>query len=352
MTLLFPKWLPGNHADYGRVDKVAGLEITANGQTLAWTRDPLDVYAFKVDVPQGVHAARRRVPVPLADRSRAGPRRHDAEHAQPAMEHGRAVSGRLCRERDHLRAEREAARRLAGRHRAGIAAVAPGDVVTYKPVDFDSARRLADVRRPLLQGHRSHPRRASAGAPERRSPTMRSTWKPSPTTSKRTAASSHQMHKLYGARPLRSLRLPVRAQRPDVGHRPGTPAFQRERRRREVLHRRGIRRPAAATCSRTNTTIRGTASTAVAPTSPRRRFNTPMQGSLLWVYEGQTQYWGNVITARAGLRNFETAKDALALVAATLRRKPRRACRGARCRTPPTTRSSPSARRRPMAAGS
>jgi uncharacterized protein YciI len=32
-------------------------------------------------------------------------------------------------------------------------------------------------------------------------------------------------------------------------------------------------------------------------------FNTPMQGSLLWVYEGQTQYWGNVITARAGLRN-------------------------------------------------
>ena len=46
-------------------------------------------------------------------------------------------------------------------------------------------------------------------------------------------------------------------------------------------------------------------------------FNTPMQGSLLWVYEGQTQYWGNVITARAGLRNFETAKDALALVAAT-----------------------------------
>jgi predicted metalloprotease with PDZ domain len=35
------------------------------------------------------------------------------------------------------------------------------------------------------------------------------------------------------------------------------------------------------------------------------------------VYEGQTQYWGNVITARSGLRTFETAKDALALVAAS-----------------------------------
>jgi hypothetical protein len=53
LTLLFPKWLPGNHADYGRVDKVAGLVITANGKRLEWVRDPLDVFAFKVDVPQG-----------------------------------------------------------------------------------------------------------------------------------------------------------------------------------------------------------------------------------------------------------------------------------------------------------
>jgi predicted metalloprotease with PDZ domain len=42
-----------------------------------------------------------------------------------------------------------------------------------------------------------------------------------------------------------------------------------------------------------------------------------MQGSLLWVYEGQTQYWGNVLTARAGLRPMEASRDALALVAAT-----------------------------------
>src|SRR3546814_17713244 len=42
-----------------------------------------------------------------------------------------------------------------------------------------------------------------------------------------------------------------------------------------------------------------------------------MQGSLLWVYEGQTQYWGNVLTARAGLRPMQASRDALALVAAT-----------------------------------
>ena len=42
-----------------------------------------------------------------------------------------------------------------------------------------------------------------------------------------------------------------------------------------------------------------------------------MQGSLLWVYEGQTQYWGNVLTARAGIRPLDASRDALAMVAAT-----------------------------------
>jgi predicted metalloprotease with PDZ domain len=45
-------------------------------------------------------------------------------------------------------------------------------------------------------------------------------------------------------------------------------------------------------------------------------FNVPMQDSLLWVYEGQTQYWGNVLAARSGLRSAEQSRDALALVAA------------------------------------
>ena len=44
--------------------------------------------------------------------------------------------------------------------------------------------------------------------------------------------------------------------------------------------------------------------------------NTPMQNSLLWVYEGQTQYWGNVLAARSGMRPLPASIDALALVAA------------------------------------
>ncbi|PTQ13493.1 peptidase M61 [Sphingomonas oleivorans] len=54
LTLLYPKWLPGNHSPSGAIDKLAGLVVKANGQPLRWMRDPVDVYAFTIDVPQGV----------------------------------------------------------------------------------------------------------------------------------------------------------------------------------------------------------------------------------------------------------------------------------------------------------
>ena len=45
-------------------------------------------------------------------------------------------------------------------------------------------------------------------------------------------------------------------------------------------------------------------------------FNVPMRDDLLWVYEGMTQYWGNVLTARAGMRTAEQTRDIFAHVAA------------------------------------
>ena len=45
-------------------------------------------------------------------------------------------------------------------------------------------------------------------------------------------------------------------------------------------------------------------------------YNVPMRGSLLWVYEGQTQYWGYVLAARSGLLTQQQALDAIAATAA------------------------------------
>ena len=51
LVLLYPQWTPGNHGPTGRVDKLAGLMIYANGARVQWVRDPVDVFAFHVDVP-------------------------------------------------------------------------------------------------------------------------------------------------------------------------------------------------------------------------------------------------------------------------------------------------------------
>ena len=56
MALLFPKWLPGAHSPRGEIEKLAGLVIRGNGRILPWTRDPVDVFAFHIDVPAGVKA--------------------------------------------------------------------------------------------------------------------------------------------------------------------------------------------------------------------------------------------------------------------------------------------------------
>ncbi|QIG81365.1 M61 family metallopeptidase [Stakelama tenebrarum] len=54
MVLLYPSWLPGKHASRGEIEKLTGLTITANGETVPWVRDSVDVYAFHLDVPEGV----------------------------------------------------------------------------------------------------------------------------------------------------------------------------------------------------------------------------------------------------------------------------------------------------------
>jgi predicted metalloprotease with PDZ domain len=56
ITLLYPEWLPGTHSPSNPVEQVAGLIITANGKRIPWARDNVNMYAFHVEIPQGVNA--------------------------------------------------------------------------------------------------------------------------------------------------------------------------------------------------------------------------------------------------------------------------------------------------------
>ena len=54
LTLTTPKWIPGNHRPTGPADEITGVVFTANGKPIKWRRDDVDLYEFHVDVPQGV----------------------------------------------------------------------------------------------------------------------------------------------------------------------------------------------------------------------------------------------------------------------------------------------------------
>ncbi len=59
LSLTTPKWIPGNHRPTGPADQIVGVVFTAGGQTLKWRRDDVDLYNFHLLVPSGatsVHA--------------------------------------------------------------------------------------------------------------------------------------------------------------------------------------------------------------------------------------------------------------------------------------------------------
>lgn len=56
LVLMYAQWIPGNHAPRGPIYNYAGLTITANGKPVKWRRDSYDVHAFHVDVPAGARS--------------------------------------------------------------------------------------------------------------------------------------------------------------------------------------------------------------------------------------------------------------------------------------------------------
>jgi predicted metalloprotease with PDZ domain len=51
ITLLYPEWLPGTHSPSNPVEELAGLVVTANGKRIPWVRDRVNMYAFLVEAP-------------------------------------------------------------------------------------------------------------------------------------------------------------------------------------------------------------------------------------------------------------------------------------------------------------
>lgn len=54
LTLITPEWIPGTHMPAGPAEEITGVVFTANGKVLPWRRDDVNLYEFHVTIPQGV----------------------------------------------------------------------------------------------------------------------------------------------------------------------------------------------------------------------------------------------------------------------------------------------------------
>jgi predicted metalloprotease with PDZ domain len=53
LTLYYPEWIPGEHMPDGPIINVAGLKFTAGGKTIPWRRDLVEMFSLHMDVPPG-----------------------------------------------------------------------------------------------------------------------------------------------------------------------------------------------------------------------------------------------------------------------------------------------------------
>ncbi len=59
LRLWYPKWFPGSHGPHGRVEDVAGFRVeSADGTVVPWARDEVDLHCFIVQVPEGTRSVR------------------------------------------------------------------------------------------------------------------------------------------------------------------------------------------------------------------------------------------------------------------------------------------------------
>ena len=313
LTLLYPQWLPGNHSPTGPIDKLAGLVVTANGKTLPWKRDTLNVYAFHVDVPAGASSVEVAFQFLSPQEKNQGrvvmtPEMLNLQwNASSLYPAGYATKGITAQTSVKFPAGWQfgSALEVASRD---------GDTVHFKPISYDN---LVDS--PIYAGKYFKRVDLDPGA---KVPVHLNIVADAPKYLEITPEQLkvhrnlvQQMYKLYGARHYNHYDFLFSLSDKMSGnglehHRSsengvGTGYFTEWD--KNVLDRDLL--PHEFNHSWDGKYRRG-----ADLTTPS--FNVPMEDSLLWVYEGQTQFWGFVMAARSGLWSEAQTRDALAEVAA------------------------------------
>jgi predicted metalloprotease with PDZ domain len=316
-VILFPKWVPGAHTPRNEIEKVIGLTVTGGGKPIAWTRDTVDVFAFHLDIPKGVKSIEVRFQYATATKADQGrtmvtPNMMSLEPIvtsfYPAGYFVRQIPVKMTvKYPDGWSAA------------SALNAKVVGSTYTYEPTNYEI---LIDS--PIVAGRYY---RKWALSPQVNMNVFAD-------TAAELAAATPEMidaHKrmvdqevkLFGAQHYDHYEFLV-----SVSNELGGIGLEHHR-STEIGVRMGYFSDWAMNVNSRNVfpheythSWDGKFRRGADLWTPDYRY--PMRDSLLWVYEGQTQFWGYVIQARANLVSKQDTLDQYAAIAANLDNMPGR----------------------------
>jgi predicted metalloprotease with PDZ domain len=305
LVLLYPEWLPGNHAARGPIAQLSNIRFLADGKPLVWHRDTLDVYRFTVDVPAGT----KEVVATFV-------------HTSPVT----GSEGRITMTQEMLNLQWEKMSLYPEGHYTRRIAIAPtvtvpqgwevftaldgktreGDTLSWATTDYET---LVDS--PIFAG--KYARQWTVGENVRLD-TVADAPKYlalAPENLQKFKNLISEADALFGARHFDhyDILLAMTDRMGGIGlehHRSAENQYEPDSLIKwdemdwdhnvvshELVHSWNgkFRRPAGLWTP---------------------DYRTPMQDDLLWVYEGQTQFWGYVLAARSGLQSKDTVLGTLA----------------------------------------
>ena len=324
MTLLYPQWIPGDHAPEGPIDRLAGLSVHADGRPVAWTRDPVNVFAFHIDAPHAASSLEVDFQYLSPVRDAVGPigvtsKMMDLQFIQTVLYPAGYFARQIPVQADVT---------LPDGWGYGVAldgASGPGPRVSFKTTSLET---LVDS--PLFAGRNFARVDLDPGAP---APVHLNivAEKPDQLEIKPEVLAAHralvqQAYKLYGSR--------------HYDHYDFLFALSDELEQMGTEHHRSSengtdpdyftnydKTPAGRDLLAHEFTHSWNGKFRRPEDLWTPNLNVPMRDTLLWVYEGQTQYWGYVLTARSGLWSRQQALDEIAILAAAYDTQPGRGWR-------------------------
>jgi predicted metalloprotease with PDZ domain len=317
MTLVFPKWIPGNHRPSGPIGGLTGIRMQSGGKPLEWQRDPVDMYAFHVKVPAGVNEIDVALDAITSNDSAGG----GGPAASSNLLDLNWNAGVLYPQGASSDAV-EFTPSVALPTGWGFGTALPGARVFGDKVEFATVSLTTLVDSPLIAG--VHYRRIELTKPGETPLHVMDVVADSegdvamkPETLAEYRKLVAETGALFGARHYRQYHFLYTLSDEVGGH-----GLEHYESNDSVAGERALLDPDLHMLyagllphefvHSWNGKYRRPAGLAT------RNYQEPMIGDLLWVYEGLTEYLGNMLTARSGLWSVEQYREALAATAAAL----------------------------------